>query len=179
MSVKWLHTNHTRGKPRAKSPRPNDMPTHYVGTPEEVLALDTFIKLTRATNSVLARIAHRSTHPDLSPSQFGTLEALYHLGAMSQTEICGKLLKSGGNTTLVIDNLEKRGLVQRRRDPEDRRVVMVELTTAGQELISAIFPRHAEVVAEEMAVLTPEEQRTLGDLCKKLGKGAASPGAPA
>ncbi len=153
------------------------MPTHFVGTPEEVLALDTFIKLTRANNSLLARIAHRSTHPDLSVSQFGTLEALYHLGSMSQTEICGKLLKSGGNTTLVIDNLEKRGLVQRRRDPEDRRVVMVELTEAGLELIRSIFPRHAQVVAEEMSVLTAEEQRQLGELCKKLGKGNAPPDA--
>ncbi|HAJ35658.1 MAG TPA: MarR family transcriptional regulator [Chloroflexi bacterium] len=155
------------------------MPTHFTGTPAEVLALDTLIKLTRANNSLLARIAHRGTHPDLSVSQFGTLEALYHLGAMSQTEICSKLLKSGGNTTLVIDNLEKRGLVQRRRDTEDRRVMMVELTAAGFELISAIFPHHAQVVAEEMSVLTPEEQRTLGELCKKLGKGAAPPDASA
>lgn len=147
------------------------MPTHFSGTPEEVLALDTFIKLTRANNSVAARIAHHDTYSDLSVSQFGTLEAIYHLGTMSQTEICGKLLKSGGNTTLVIDNLEKRGLVQRRRDPEDRRVMMVELTEAGLALIRSIFPRHAQVVAEEMAVLSPEEQRQLGELCKKLGKG--------
>lgn len=147
------------------------MPTHFEGAPEQVLALDTFIKLTRANNSLLARIAQRGTHPDLSVSQFGTLEALYHLGAMSQTEICNKLLKSGGNTTLVIDNLEKRGLVKRRRDPHDRRVIVVELTESGLELISAIFPRHAQVIAEEMSVLTPEEQQQLGALCKKLGKG--------
>ncbi|MFN3982936.1 MAG: MarR family winged helix-turn-helix transcriptional regulator [Caldilinea sp.] len=147
------------------------MPTHFEGAPEQVLALDVFIKLTRANNSLLARIAQRGTHPGLSVSQFGTLEALYHLGAMSQTEICNKLLKSGGNTTLVIDNLEKRGLVKRRRDPHDRRVIMVELTESGLELISAIFPRHAQVIAEEMSVLTPEEQEQLGALCKKLGKG--------
>lgn len=147
------------------------MPTHFEGAPEQVLALDTFIKLTRANNSLLARIAQRGTHPELSVSQFGTLEALYHLGAMSQTEICNKLLKSGGNTTLVIDNLEKRGLVKRRRDPHDRRVIVVELTESGLELIRAIFPRHAQVIAEEMSVLTPEEQKQLGALCKKLGKG--------
>lgn len=62
------------------------------------------------------------------------------MGTMSQTEISSKLLKSGGNTTLVVDNLEKHGLVQRHRDGEDRRVVMVELTTAGYELIESIFP---------------------------------------
>jgi len=147
------------------------MTTHYVGSPEEVLALDTFIKLTRAHNSLTARVAQHGTHPSLSISQFGTLETLYHLGAMSQTEICGKLLKSGGNTTLVIDNLEKRGLVQRCRDPRDRRVVMVALTEEGHALIQALFPAHAAAIVAEMGVLTAEEQRQLGELCKKLGKG--------
>lgn len=153
------------------------MPTHFAGEPEEILALDTLIKLTRATNTLLARIAHHNTHPDLTVSQFGTLEAIYHLGTMSQTDICGKLLKSGGNTTLVIDNLEKRDLVRRRRDPNDRRVVMVELTDEGRELIEGIFPGHVQAVTEEMAALTPEEQLQLGDLCKKLGKGVPEPDA--
>lgn len=147
------------------------MPTHFDGPDGQVLALDTMIKLTRATNSLLARLARRATHPDLTESQFGTLEALYHLGPMSQTEICAKLLKSGGNTTLVVDNLERHGLVARHRDESDRRVIMVALTPKGDHLISTIFPGHAAAVAEEMSVLTPEEQRLLGNLCKKLGKG--------
>jgi len=151
------------------------MPTHFDGPQGQVLALDTMIKLTRATNSLLARLARRTTHPQLTESQFGTLEALYHLGPMSQTEICGKLLKSGGNTTLVVDNLERHGLVTRQRGEDDRRVVMVALTPQGNQLIATIFPEHAAAVAAEMSVLTPEEQRQLGDLCKKLGKGWEAP----
>jgi MarR family 2-MHQ and catechol resistance regulon transcriptional repressor len=147
------------------------MPTHFDGAPDQVLALDTMIKLTRATNTLLARLARRNTHADLTESQFGTLEALYHLGPMSQSEICGKLLKSGGNTTLVVDNLEKHGLVARKRDVQDRRVVMVDLTCAGRELIASLFPNHVAAVTEEFSVLTVEEQEQLGALCKKLGKG--------
>jgi MarR family 2-MHQ and catechol resistance regulon transcriptional repressor len=147
------------------------MPTHFEGPECQVLALDTMIKLSRATNSLLARLARRNTYGELTESQFGTLEALYHLGPMSQTEICGKLLKSSGNTTLVVDNLEKHGLVQRRRDENDRRVIMVQLTDAGRELIANIFPAHAAAVSEEMSVLSAEEQRQLGELCRKLGKG--------
>jgi MarR family transcriptional regulator, 2-MHQ and catechol-resistance regulon repressor len=147
------------------------MPTHFSGPEEQKLALDTMIKLTRATNSLLARLTRHNTFGELTESQFGTLEALYHLGSMSQSEICAKLLKSGGNTTLVVDNLEKHGLVARHRDEHDRRVVKVELTPEGYELISSIFPQHAVAVAEEMGVLTPEEQRQLGELCKKLGRG--------
>ena len=127
--------------------------------------------MTRRTNPLQARLIRHKTFGELNESQFGTLESLYHLGPMSQSEICTKLLKSGGNTTLVVDNLEKHGLVARHRDAHDRRVVMVELTPEGHELIASIFPAHAAAVAEEMAVLTPEEQRQLGELCKKLGKG--------
>jgi len=146
------------------------MPTHYPGTQQEVLALDTFIKLTRAVESVLGRLAHRGTQGDLSPSQFGTLETLHHLGPMCQSELGTKLLKSGGNITLVIDNLEKRELVHRDRDPEDRRMTVVSLTEAGKQLISKIFPGHVTSIVEEMGVLTAEEQQVLGTLCRKLGK---------
>ncbi len=150
------------------------MPTHFSGQLDQVLALDTMIKLTRATDTFMARLARHNTHPGLTVTQFATLEVLHHLGSMSQADICGKLLKSGGNTTLVVDNLEKQGLVERRRDEHDRRVVVVELTEAGRALIESIFPTHAAAVAEEMGVLTAEEQIQLGQLCKKLGLGTGN-----
>jgi len=146
------------------------MPTHYQGTPEEMRALDTFIKLTRATETLLARLAQRGTMGDLTVSQFGVLEALYHLGPMCQTALGSKLLKSSGNITMVIDNLEKRGLVRRVRDSEDRRFIKVVLTQAGKELIARLFPQHLAAIKEELSVLSPEEQETLGLLCRKLGK---------
>ena len=146
------------------------MPSHYNGTSQEIQALDTFIKLTRAVDSVYSRLTRAGTLGDLTLSQFGVLEALYHLGSMSQSEICSKLLKSGGNMTLVIDNLEKHGLVQRSQDVEDRRITTVSLTTAGRDLIGEVLPVHVAVILEEMNTITIEEQKTLGQICKKLGK---------
>ncbi len=92
------------------------MPTHYSGTPKEVLALDTYIKLTRVVNGLVGRVSSNVALGGLTISQFGVLEALLHLGPLSQTMIGGKLLKSGGNITLVIDNLEKDGFVRRQPD---------------------------------------------------------------
>lgn len=146
------------------------MPTHYQGPPETVRALDTFIKLTRATESILARLSRKGTIAPLSHSQFAVLEALYHLGPLTQGQVSAKLLKSTGNMTLVVDNLEKAGLVQRIRQNEDRRQVIIHLTEAGQALIERIFPAHASAICEEMNALTPEEQATLSALCIKLGK---------
>lgn len=146
------------------------MPTHYIGNPQETLALNTFIKLTRATESLLTRLAHRGTHEGLTVSQFGVMEVLYHLGPMCQSELGSKLLKSGGNITMVIDNLEKRNLVQRQRDEQDRRFVTVSLTEKGEALIAEIFPGHVAAIVDEMSVLSPAEQDALGKLCRKLGK---------
>jgi MarR family 2-MHQ and catechol resistance regulon transcriptional repressor len=79
------------------------------------------------------------------------------------------LLKSSGNITLVVDNLEKRSLVRRQRDNNDRRMVQVQLTDTGYALISQLFPAHLAAIVEELSVLDLEEQAMLGRLCRKLG----------
>jgi MarR family 2-MHQ and catechol resistance regulon transcriptional repressor len=146
------------------------MPTHYRGTPDETRALDTWIKLSRAADAFGARLAQCGTLNGLTVSQFGVLESLHHLGPMHQNVLGVKLLRSDSNVTMVVDNLEKRGLVQRQRDPADRRAIIVFLTDAGRALIEQIFPPHVAAVVREMSVLTPEEQEMLGRLCRKLGK---------
>src|SRR6266508_1615661 len=103
------------------------MPTHYKGTPQEELALNTLIKLTRATNSLESRLFAHGTLDKLTPSQFGVLETLYHLGSLCQGQLSQKLLRSTGNMTMVVDNLEKNGLVRRVRSSEDRRMINIEL----------------------------------------------------
>jgi MarR family 2-MHQ and catechol resistance regulon transcriptional repressor len=146
------------------------VPTHYPGTAEEIRSLDAWIKLSRAADSFGARLGQHGTLGDLTISQFGVLETLLHRGPLRQGEIGAKLLRSGSDITLVIDNLERHGLVIRRRDPCDRRAIIVSLTDAGRERIETVFPMHVAAVVEEMSVLNPEEQETLGRLCKKLGK---------
>ncbi|HEU4746089.1 MAG TPA: MarR family transcriptional regulator [Anaerolineales bacterium] len=150
------------------------MPTSFAGSPAQRRTLDTFIKLTRCTDSLMARIAERNTIGDLTFSQFAVLEALYHLGPMTAGEVGQKILKSGGNMTLVIDNLERDGLVRRERDANDRRVIHVHLTKAGKAKVEAVLPGHVAALVDEFKVLSAREQEMLGELCKKLGKGKRS-----
>ena len=150
------------------------MPTHFEGSRVERRTLDTFIKLTRCTNSVLGELSARQTTGDLTASQFAVLEALYHIGSMTQGEVSSKVLKSTSNLTTVIDNLERDGYVRRERDTEDRRVIHVHLTEAGTSKIEAVLPNHVGALVEIFSVLSASEQETLGELCKKLGKGKNS-----
>lgn len=146
------------------------MPTHYKGTEEERRALDVFIKLMRAAESVADRTGSAMAAAGLTPSQFGVLETLYHLGPLMLSQIADKHLKSRNNFTVVVDNLEKQGLVRRERSGEDRRAIWVHLTDAGRERIEQVFPAHVRAVVEDMRVLTPEEQEQLGVLLRRLGR---------
>lgn len=145
------------------------MTTHYEGSEDARRALDTYIKLLRAYNSVTSRLKRHVAQHDLTFSQLGVLETLLHLGPKCQSDLSEKLLLSSGNITTVVDNLEKRGLVKRTRNPADRRFVDVSLTEDGRALISGYFPDHAAEIVAALDALTPEEQETFAALCKKLG----------
>jgi MarR family 2-MHQ and catechol resistance regulon transcriptional repressor len=149
------------------------MPNRATGSQREALALDTYVKLLRAVNSLNAQLAPHLARARLTESQFGVLEALLHLGPLHQCDLAQRILKTSGNMTMVVDNLERRGLVRRERSQEDRRFNLVSLTPAGDRLIRAVFPLHATRITNALGVLSEAEQRTLGRLCKRLGLAAA------
>ena len=150
------------------------MATHYPGTEEERRALDLLIKLMRASRSVAERTSQPVIAAGLSPSHFGVLETLYHLGPLKVSELADKHLKSHNNFTVVIDNMEKQGMVRRERQLEDRRVVMVHLTDEGRQRIEQLFPEFVKALTEDLQVLSPKEQEQLSALLLRLGKRANS-----
>jgi MarR family transcriptional regulator, 2-MHQ and catechol-resistance regulon repressor len=139
------------------------------------LALLTYVKLMRAANSARNFAARSLDDTGLTLTQFAVLEALYHLGPMSLSDVAQRVLTTGGNLTMVAGNLEKQGLAKRQPSPEDKRVQIVALTPKGKSLIRQIFPQHAAVIAEFLSVLSLEEQGRLGDLCRKLGRQETKP----
>lgn len=146
------------------------MPTHHKGHPDEVLALTTFIKLTRSMSALQGRLLpHLQREFGLTESQLGVLEALFHLGPLQQSQLCQKILRSGSNVTTVVDNLERDGMVRRERGEDDRRVQVVHLTDKGRATIQQAFPAHAARVTECFGALSRTEQAELGRLCRKLG----------
>jgi len=84
------------------------MGTRYKGTEKEITALNTFFKLARAAQSTLSRVNAALSKSNLTESQYAILDALYHIGPLVQKDLGIKLLKTRGNITMVIDNLEKR-----------------------------------------------------------------------
>ena len=145
------------------------MGTHYRGGAAEVRALDALIKLVRCNSSLQARLEVGMRAAGFTPTQFGILEALLHLGPLEPCEL-GPLLTSRPNVVLLVDQLEERGLVRRKPVEGDRRRVRIELTPAGRSAIHGAFRKHARRVAEELSALSAPEQEQLGRLCKRLGR---------
>src|SRR5258707_12370532 len=115
------------------------MSPHSRGSPGEGTALDPYIKVRRPAGSVTARLDPLMRAADLTVGQFGTLEVLLHLGPLCQRDLGRKLLRSGGNGTVRVGNLARRGLCRR-----DCRVVVrpfftFRLTGKDRRLICGAF----------------------------------------
>ena len=132
------------------------------------LNLKALIALSRCTQNVHKREYKTIKQGGLTVSQFAVLEILYHKGDLKVCEIIEKILSTGGNMTVVIDNLVKGNLVIRSTDPKDRRVNLISLTEEGKNLISDMFPKHLGNINEIFSPLTSEEKKNLIGLLKKL-----------
>lgn len=145
------------------------MPNRFSGNDAERTALEAYIKLWRAAQAVeTAANRHLSDH-GLTLSQFAVLEALYHLGPLSQRQLADKILRSSGNLTMVIDNLERDHQVRRERNPADRRAFQISLTQEGRRLIEQILPGHVRGIQALFSVLEPVEVQQLSALTRRLG----------
>jgi MarR family 2-MHQ and catechol resistance regulon transcriptional repressor len=146
------------------------MPRHFHGTARQERALSAYVKLLRASETVHSEATRTLAEEGLSASQFGVLEALYHIGPLCLSDLAHKILKTTGNLTMVVRNLERSGLVTCQQSAEDRRFVSVAITEKGRKRMARVFPVHLEHIVELMNRLSPAQQDELGRLCRKLGK---------
>ena len=134
----------------------------------------TFLVLSRAARSMEERALASIAGTGLCSSDFGVLEALLHKGPLPVNALGKTVLLTSGSMTTSVDRLTRRGLVQRSEVPQDRRVRVVALTSAGRRLIKAAFARHEADLDEAVATLTKRERATLVSLLRKLGRGVSA-----
>jgi len=145
------------------------MGTNYKGSKKTIDALNSYIKLIRSAESLSSKLNLMLSDYGLTESQFGALDSLYHLGPMKQKEIGEKILKSGGNITMVINNLEKRGMVERRKGEKDKRQFIIHLTSMGRKGFQELLPHIAKKIKKHFEILDKDEQKELQRLCKIVG----------
>ncbi len=105
----------------------------------------------------------------LTYSQWIILQTLMTLGApMSPSELNKYLTIEGTSISILIDVIEKRGLIRRRRSRVDRRMVKVSLTEQGQELLAEIDPQISRLIEKIYGLLSFSERKQLITLCRKI-----------
>ena len=137
-------------------------------TKKDPLTVAAFSQFSKTANIVSTEVHKHLAKYRLTVSQFGVLEALHKLGPMYQRDLAYEIVKTTGNITTVIDNLEKNDLVRREREAKDRRYFMVVLTPKGNKLIKKIYPAHVKQIEQIMKRLTKTDQEKLLKICEKL-----------
>lgn len=130
--------------------------------------------LAKCHGSMAAFVEQSIVAEKLGLSDFMVLEALFHKGPLTMSAVGKKVLLANASMTSAIDRLEKRGLVVRKDDAEDRRIRLIHLTPKGKGLISAVYERHQRHLEQLMADITQTERTQLYRGLKKLGFAAAS-----
>ncbi|HWV58028.1 MAG TPA: MarR family transcriptional regulator [Longimicrobiales bacterium] len=141
---------------------------------DQELALKLWVVLARAHAAIAEHAASDAARHDLTFTEFGILEALYNKGPLLLGELQKKVLVSSGGITYLVDRLEQRGLVERRKCETDRRATYAALTPDGEALIARIFPQHASCLQRVLAGLDEAEKLEATRLIRKLGTAAAA-----
>jgi len=136
----------------------------------DLSSIHLWLLLWKASRSVEMHSTRSVAQFKMGTTDFGVLEALFHKGPLTVTELRGKVLLTSGSMTTAVDRLETRGLVARHDDAKDRRARVIHLTVEGRKLIECAFARHREEMEAALQGFSREDRAALLPLLRRLGR---------
>jgi DNA-binding MarR family transcriptional regulator len=115
-----------------------------------------------------SQFAERLRVIDLTPADAGILRLLRIASGVSQQELAGKLNIHPSRLVAILDNLEKLGFLERRPNPDDRRLYSLHLTKSGEEVLGRIGKVAREHQEALLSALSNEERAALGSLLIRI-----------
>jgi DNA-binding MarR family transcriptional regulator len=104
----------------------------------------------------------------LTPPQFGVLALLYSQDGQRQATLCERGAVDPNTMVGIVDRLEAAGLVQRQRDPQDRRAYLVRITVKGRQAFKSCIPLRNQAANRSWAALSRVERSQLRELLRKV-----------
>lgn len=139
--------------------------------PKTSLALKSLYNIGKANNTISDSTNTYIKTTGLNPTQYAIIDVLGHEGPMKISEIYKKMLIKSGNKTMILDSLEGKNFIRRVFSKNDRREIIIELTTAGQKFFTQNYKAYAEFVEKTLSVLSQSEQKDLLALLAKINNG--------
>jgi DNA-binding MarR family transcriptional regulator len=154
----------TRRSPSRRSPQRSEFEREFPGGSET--ANQSAISIVRTYDALISLLNSTTSSSNLSSAGRQALATIEGAGGeLSPTTIAQRLLVTTASITSLLDTLERRGLVERRPDPDDRRRVVVALTDAGQQAVDEFLPR---IVAVQTAALARLDEDARAQLLSSL-----------
>jgi DNA-binding MarR family transcriptional regulator len=135
------------------------------------LPLKLWRALGRAHAALSSAAGEEAARHGLSVGEAEVLDTLRRKGPLVVSEVQHRLRVSSGGATYLVTRLESRGLVERREVPGDRRVRVVALTPAGEEMAATAQPAFGERMRRAVSGLGKKERRALLELLEALEEG--------
>ncbi len=139
----------------------------------DIESVFTCLSFLKTTTEIYEAIDTHMGRYELSIGKFTVLMLLHKAGSLGLTpsECAQQAGVTRGTITGLLDGLERQGLVKRQPHPDDRRMLMVQLTPNGWQFLKQMLPDHFNRVTGLMAHLTGAEKKTFVKLLAKLRAG--------
>lgn len=136
---------------------------------EEVL-----LNMWRTTDALQREVAELLRTADLSPTQYNVLRILRGAGSdgLKCREIGDRMVTRDPDITRLLDRMEKRGLIERRRDSRDRRVVETKITASGLRVLKSLDEPVVELTRRQLAHMDQKSLETLNALLERARESA-------
>jgi DNA-binding MarR family transcriptional regulator len=119
-------------------------------------------------NRYLRQCARRMTNQGIRPPEFAVLHFLLESGPATVGQVQAYLYRSPGTTSMMIAQLEEAGYVTRTRSEQDNRVVIVELTPAGRDLVQNMSPGGILLLRQRLPDLPVERLQLLNEALAEI-----------
>jgi MarR family 2-MHQ and catechol resistance regulon transcriptional repressor len=135
-------------------------------------AIHTWLIMMKASQAVARYALPPILAEGLGDSDFRVLDVLLHKGPMPVNAIGPKVDLNPGSVSVAVDRLYKKGLVSRVESESDRRVRTVSLTEKGRRVFVPILRQHAALIKRAFQDVSPDEQRQMEEVLKRIGRRA-------
>lgn len=127
-----------------------------------------WVAVARACHALERALAAKLAPLGLKPAQLDVLMNLHRHPGMSQHDLARKLLVGRSNITMLLPQLESRGLLRREGDEKDKRILRLALTIEGEALLSRALKVHTALIEVAMSQSTPEQCDMIGEQMRKI-----------
>ncbi len=129
-----------------------------------------WVAVARACHALERALAAKLAPLGLKPAQLDVLMNLHRHPGMSQHDLARRLLVGRSNITMILPQLEARGLLRREGDENDKRILRLTLTAEGEALLAEALKVHTTLIEVAMSQSTPEQCDMIGEQMRKIAE---------